>query len=236
MRKLSILGLICLFIFVFGCKKPLPTSPDIPDILVLPSITYFIATPFEIVVGSPSNLTWSVTNATKVEIDQGIGVVEAQLDNRMVTPTSSTTYTLTATNDDGEKTASVTVTVVLPKTGLTVITIPEIPILIYHPDPNDNDLISHYHSQFTLTVMETDGVGGNVLIYLYVGSRYTGPFFSSQKEFEPLGILSYDIDCYVTKHDIQPPPDPTITVTLEGVDDNGYSFYVQFTIPVILGE
>ncbi|GAI92797.1 unnamed protein product, partial [marine sediment metagenome] len=73
-----------------------------------------------------------------------------------------------------------------------------------------------------------------VLIRLYVGSRYTGPFFSSQKEFEPFGTLSYNINARVTKADIFPPPSPTLTVDVTGVDDNGHSIDIRITIPVIL--
>lgn len=66
-------------------------------------------------IGETATLSWSVSNATKVEIDQGIGVVEAS-GSRQVAPTSNTTYTLTATNNDGSVTKSAAIEV----TGATL--------------------------------------------------------------------------------------------------------------------
>jgi len=54
-------------------------------------------------------LTWSVSNATSLSINQGVGIVTGS--SRMVSPTVTTTYTLTATGAGGAATAQVTVTV-----------------------------------------------------------------------------------------------------------------------------
>jgi hypothetical protein len=72
----------------------------------------FTAGPSTIVVGSASTLSWNLTNATGISIDQGIGAVAAS-GSLSVSPASTTTYTLTATNAAGITTKSVTVTVVL---------------------------------------------------------------------------------------------------------------------------
>lgn len=65
-----------------------------------PAIT-FVASPTTIDAGKTSTLSWSVANATKVEIDQGIGDVAA-LGSKGVNPQTTTTYTLTATGCDGK--------------------------------------------------------------------------------------------------------------------------------------
>ena len=49
--------------------------------------------PSTITVGESSNLSWSVTNATTVTIDNGIGSV-ALTGTTVVSPTTDTTYTL----------------------------------------------------------------------------------------------------------------------------------------------
>ena len=75
-----------------------------------PTVTNFAASPASITSGQSSTLSWSVSNATSVAIDQGIGTVAAS-GTRAVSPTATTTYTLTATNGAGSTTARSTVTV-----------------------------------------------------------------------------------------------------------------------------
>ena len=73
-----------------------------------PSINSFTAANSAIVQGSPVTLTWSVTGATSLSIDSGVGTVTGQSVN--VTPANlgSNTYTLKATNTTGNTTAQVT--------------------------------------------------------------------------------------------------------------------------------
>ena len=106
-RGINYFRYFCLFftmivlILVAGCTGPTPTTPIINS---------FLANPTSITVGESSNLSWSVTDATSVAIDQSIGSV-ASTSTTAVSPVTSTTYTLTATNVAGSVTASVTVTV-----------------------------------------------------------------------------------------------------------------------------
>ena len=95
----------------FACKSS--TTPDVDN---PPTITSFAANPATISRGETSTLSWNVSDATSVSINQGIGAVAVATGTRDVTPTDTTTYTLTATNADGSKTATCTVTVeeVLP--------------------------------------------------------------------------------------------------------------------------
>jgi hypothetical protein len=75
----------------------------------VPTINSFTAANTAIAQGSPVTLTWSVTGATSLSIDSGVGAVTGQSVN--VTPANqgSNTYTLTATNATGSTTAQVTV-------------------------------------------------------------------------------------------------------------------------------
>lgn len=66
----------------------------------LPSIGSFNANPDAIEKGESSSLTWSVSGASKVSIEPGIGSVGSTGSQRIF-PDETTTYTLTATNQFG---------------------------------------------------------------------------------------------------------------------------------------
>jgi len=74
-----------------------------------PVIASFQAGPASISAGQSSTLSWSVTGATTLSIDQGIGSVSGT--SLSVSPAATTTYTLTAQNAAGATTAQATVTV-----------------------------------------------------------------------------------------------------------------------------
>lgn len=99
-----------------GCHKkaapppPPPAPPAAAPAPAKPTVSYFAAEPDSINSGQPSQLRWSVTDATSVEIDNSVGTVSPS-GRRAVYPTATTTYTLTATNSGGSTTASATVTV-----------------------------------------------------------------------------------------------------------------------------
>jgi hypothetical protein len=73
-------------------------------------ILTFSLNPTTINVGGSSQLCWNVEGATTVSISPGIGTVKA-MDCTTVSPTSTTTYILTAFNGTGSVTASATLTV-----------------------------------------------------------------------------------------------------------------------------
>jgi hypothetical protein len=77
-----------------------------------PSILSFTASPTTISQGKSSTLSWTVTGATMLSMDQGAGsnlVSVLGATSLVVTPTQTTTYTLTL---NGSVSAQVTVTVV----------------------------------------------------------------------------------------------------------------------------
>jgi len=75
-----------------------------------PFIEEFTANPATIASGASSTLSWSVIRADNVTIDQGIGAVTANA-TRTVSPAETTVYTLTASNEHGTVTDTVTVNV-----------------------------------------------------------------------------------------------------------------------------
>jgi hypothetical protein len=95
-------------------KYNLPTTFPLPN----PDITSFTATAGAITsgkgvlstAGAPVTLAWNVQNVTTLEIDNGaLAPTAAATGSVVVSPTTTTTYKLTATNNAGPSTRSVTV-------------------------------------------------------------------------------------------------------------------------------
>ena len=123
-RKWSVIWiaivLVALVAFTSGCKKKAPPPPPPPPPVVTPpppppapapDIAEFSAEPSTIERGQSSTLKWSVSNATEIIIDHGVGTVQGN-GTKSVFPTETTTYSLRATGAGGtmNKTATVTVT------------------------------------------------------------------------------------------------------------------------------
>jgi len=79
-----------------------------------PVISSLAATPATLVLGATTTLSWSVSNASSLTIDPGVGTVTGT--STVVTPGATTTYTLTATGPGGSATRTATVTVTPPPT------------------------------------------------------------------------------------------------------------------------
>ena len=77
---------IAVLVFITGCSG----TPG-----AVPIINSFSAVPSTITAGESSTLSWSVTDASSVTIDNTIGSV-ALTGTTAVNPTTTTTYTLTA--------------------------------------------------------------------------------------------------------------------------------------------
>ena len=100
-----------------GCITVVKEKPDgepgaPASVLDPPLIATFAASPDSIHAGEQSNLSWEVSGATKVSISPVVGSVGSS-SQVLVSPTSTTTYMLTASNAAGESTAKVTVNVAL---------------------------------------------------------------------------------------------------------------------------
>jgi hypothetical protein len=99
MKKFFPLILLSVFLIVgAGCLSLLPT------------VATFEATPAAITAGQSTTLVWNVSGTNSASIDQGLGSVPAA-GSQIIYPTSTTVYTLTATNLAGTITRSIVVTV-----------------------------------------------------------------------------------------------------------------------------
>lgn len=116
----ALLLTMALLLFSWGCKKKVPPPPPPPPPTTTtttpparverPVINAFTAEPSTIERGQSSTLRWSISNATDMSIDHGIGAVQSQ-GQRQIFPAATTTYTLTANGPGGSDTRSVTVEV-----------------------------------------------------------------------------------------------------------------------------
>jgi hypothetical protein len=100
------LSLLLLLVLIPGCITVQPPS----SVNTPPVIMEFSSNPSTIYSSGKSILFWDVTGATSVSIDQGIGQVSTA-GIRVVSPATSTTYTISATNYNGTVTRSAVTTV-----------------------------------------------------------------------------------------------------------------------------
>ena len=75
-----------------------------------PVITYLTATPYVILKGEASTLSWKSAGGSSASIDKGVGTVDGS-GTTQVTPAETTTYMLTVTNPRGAQFQTVTVNV-----------------------------------------------------------------------------------------------------------------------------
>ena len=156
------------------------------DLSTGPSITSFESNPVFITSSGSALLSWEVAPPfTAINIDQGIGSVLADTDgsgggSRSVSPTTSTVYTITATNNDGSTSRSTTLFVDVdpstPRINEFVANNSSDGLLdedgesedwieIYNPGPNAADLSTFYLTDdetllnkwaFPATIMQPD--------------------------------------------------------------------------------
>jgi peptidoglycan-associated lipoprotein len=111
LRKLPVAVCLAAILVLAGCHKkavapPPPAPPTPPPPTPTASIT---VTPAAINQGQSARLAWTTTNATSAAIE-GIGTVPVN-GSQSVSPTMSTTYTLTAKGPGGSVEANTRVTV-----------------------------------------------------------------------------------------------------------------------------
>jgi hypothetical protein len=91
-------------------KPVLATVIVVPREVSQPVVNSFSSSPGHIIPGGSATLSWDVSGAATVSIDPGIGNVGLS-GTRVVFPTTTTTYTLTATNAVGNVTATARIVV-----------------------------------------------------------------------------------------------------------------------------
>jgi len=99
------LSLLLLLILIPSCITVLPPAGGQPSV-----IGTFSSNPSTINPGDTSTLSWNVTGASSVSIDNGIGQVSA-VGAMAVSPAASTVYTISAVNSAGTVTRSATIIV-----------------------------------------------------------------------------------------------------------------------------
>lgn len=114
MKQLTVRWIALVFalgaiLFLSACHKKQPPPPPPPPPPPAAPTASLTASPETIDSGQSSTLSWQTTNATDVSI-QGIGAVQPN-GSQQVTPTASTTYTLTAKGEGGTQSATARVTV-----------------------------------------------------------------------------------------------------------------------------
>jgi hypothetical protein len=88
---------------------PVPAQATAPS-FNLPEVAVFTVLPGNIMSGSYATLTWDVRNAFDVAIEPGLSIIRPQ-GSQPVNPPFTTTYKLTATNNQGSILATTTLTV-----------------------------------------------------------------------------------------------------------------------------
>jgi peptidoglycan-associated lipoprotein len=122
--KLGVLLMaLALLVVASGCKKKVPPPPPPPPPANVapppttptskPTINSFTAEPSTIAKGQAATLRWSISNATDMTIDQGIGAVQSN-GSRQVFPSATTTYTLIVNGPGGSDTRTATVEISTP--------------------------------------------------------------------------------------------------------------------------
>ena len=112
----AILTAMLALAFAAGCKKKPPAAPPPPPppppAAARPAVS-LQANPTSINRGDSTTLSWTSTDATQLTISPDVGAVTAQGSTK-VTPSDSTTYTITASGPGGSADSSARVTVSAP--------------------------------------------------------------------------------------------------------------------------
>ena len=112
--RASLIAVLAASVFTFGCnKKPkqvsAPPSAPPPPAAAQPTVS-LQASPTAVEKGDAATLSWTSTDATQLTIAPDVGTVPAE-GQKSVTPSASTTYTITASGPGGSATASARITV-----------------------------------------------------------------------------------------------------------------------------
>jgi len=136
--------LMSLIVPTAGCVTIVRQETTAPQELTAPpAINSFTATPTNISLGQRTTLSWDVSGATTVTIEPEIGS-SGSSGWLQLSPAANTTYTLTATNEAGNSTSTVTVTVKPAATGKPDLVITEIWFtgVLYYKIKNQGDASS----------------------------------------------------------------------------------------------
>jgi len=171
-----------------------------------PSISFFSVTPVTADPSQPVELQWSVSGATNLSIDNGVGEVTGS--DKVVTPAGTTTYTLTAQNSAGSVTRTVTVTVHQPPPP-----IPRVAVESFSATPDrierGQSTVLHWSVKNAVAVNIDNGVG------MVEGDQISlRPSATTHYTLTAIGTANTEtksVDVEVT----QPPPPPVKPALLQ---------------------
>jgi len=190
---LLILSLVVLIGPTTGCititapEGPAPPPPSTEA--VQPVINSFTASPETISSGQSATLSWDVSGATTVTIQPAIGSVSPS-GAEQVLPTTTTGYTLTATNEGGSATSSVTVTVTSAVTGRPDLVVTDVwfSAIFYYKLKNQGDVDTE-GSQSYIYINDYKEAS-DYIQPLAAGEERTESFSNFQWALAPSGIVS----------------------------------------------
>lgn len=179
MQKTMLAALLLSILVIIGCVQVITPPPSTPSANTAPpTIVTFSASPSPIPMGGASTLSWEVTNASSVSIDQGIGPV-ALNGSRAVSPTATTTYNLSAINryDSSTASAQVAISGSLPTAPPSTYNLPVLSVLSVEPAniASGNTAILKWEVQNSFDVEIAPGLS----IITPKGSREVNPPFTT---------------------------------------------------------
>jgi len=174
LHGIKVILLVCLAV-VFSLSGCSYLPGEISGMSFLPVVHTFQASPTVIKSGEYSTLSWTVTGASKVFIDNGVGNVAIQ-GSIVVTPAQTTQYTLTAYNSSGSTTARTQLVV----TGAVVQQVKQPSIRYFSSDKTyvgpGGDVTLYWSTvDATLVSLEPGGVvgdQGSIIVHPYVTTNY----------------------------------------------------------------
>lgn len=168
---------IVLFLMLVSISGCINVPTELTGISLLPIIQTFEASPAIIKAGEYSTLSWTVTGASKVYIDNNIGNV-ALNGNITVSPSTTTYYTVTASNSSGSSSARTLVTVSDSAISQTPANQPVIQYFFAdrnYISPGEGVTLYWDTAETTLVTLDPGGTvknQGNKTVYPYVTSNY----------------------------------------------------------------
>lgn len=193
----------------------------------LPVISTFSASTQNLVSGQSAELSWTVTGADTVMLEPGVGSVSLT-GQQSVTPATTTTFILTATNSGGSISESLTITV-QPRLNLQIRATPatsDAPVSIrFTPLPDTFTAINLYRWDFdgNGTYDRVDTVGRDQTYYYSLPGHYVVKLEATASD-NTVQIATYDL------HITNKIPDVTASVsTSNGQVPLTVSFFASAT-------
>jgi uncharacterized cupredoxin-like copper-binding protein len=154
----------------------------------MPRILNFVASPQEILPGEQSVLTWEVENADTVMITD-LGTVDLA-GTSTVTPEETKSYTITASNSQGEVTATVTVTVL---TGVRIVNFTADKTVVKNPgDPATLTWSTENAIRVVITGVGDVEPNGSVVVNPVAPTHYTLIAYGQRGEIS--AVLAIEIE------------------------------------------